>query len=286
MKDYPEYNTSGFLGNFKTDEKGAFQIPVISGRGILGTCVRRGAPYRLGVGLENIKGLDSRGLAPVPALPNPIMPMNFHTLVEINPRPGEESVAVDIGLDRGRTLKGKLVGPDGEPVAGALMMGVEEFYQTWSERPLPTAEFGMHALGTQRKRGLLFYHEAKQLAGAYVVKHDEAGPVTVRLERCETWSGRLVDRVGLPLAGALLTCNRTILDQDLEDLDRTLDKGAFPASIKTDKDGPFRLSGLVPGLEYSLMVFKDGRRVGRVPADLTTRAGEVKELGDFTVESD
>ena len=90
-------------------------------------------------------------------------------------------------------------------------MGAEDFYQRWSEQPLPTAEFEVHALGTQRKRGLLFYHEAKHLAGAYVVKPDEAGPLTVRLEPCGTLSGRLVDRGGLPQAGALLTCNRPIL---------------------------------------------------------------------------
>jgi RNA polymerase sigma factor (sigma-70 family) len=281
VKDYPAYGPIRFSRPFHTDENGAFQLPVIPGRGILGAWSE--GPYRLGAGLENIKGLHSRGLAPVPALPNPIMPTNFHTLVEIDPRPGEESVTVDIGLDRGRTLKGKLVGPDGEPVAGTLMMGAQDFYQTWSERPLPAAEFEVHALGTQRKRGLLFYHEAKHLAGAYVVKPDEAGPVTVRLEPCGTWSGRIVDRGGLPLAGALLNCNRPLL---LEDEDKAFDKGALPSSMRTDKDGRFRFSGLVPGLKYSLEVFKDGRFAGRVAADVSTRAGEIKELGDFTVELD
>ena len=67
---------------------------------------------------------------------------------------------------------------------------------------------------------------------------------------------------------------------------RTFDKGALPSSIRTDKDGRFRISGLVPGLKYSLQVFKDGRFAGRVAADVSTRAGEVKELGDFTAELD
>jgi hypothetical protein len=122
VKDYPEYGPNRPAQNapFRSDENGEFQIAVIPGRGILGA--RKYGPYCLAAGLENIKGLHSRGLAPVPALPNAIMPSNYHTLVEIDPRPGEESVTVDIGLDRGRTLKGKLVGPDGAPVAGALMM--------------------------------------------------------------------------------------------------------------------------------------------------------------------
>jgi len=209
VKDYPAYGPNRPAQNapFRSDENGEFQIAVIPGRGILGA--RATGPYRLGAGLENIKGLHSRGLAPVPALPNAIRPTNYNTLVEIDPRPGEELMTVEIELDRGRTLKGKLVGPDGEPVAGALMMGAEDIlFPPWSERPLPTAEFEVHALGTQRKRGLLFYHEAKHLAGAYVVKPDEAGPVTVRLEPYGTWSGRLVDRNGLPQAGGSLGSDR------------------------------------------------------------------------------
>ncbi len=235
----------------------------------------------MGAGLENIKGRDPRGLEVVNALPNQIIPANFNTLIEIDPRPGEESVTVDIGLDRGRTLKGKLVGPDGEPVAGALMLGAEDYYQRWSERPLPTAEFEVHALGTQRKRGLLFYHEAKHLAGAYVIKPDEAGPLTVRLEPCGTLSGRLVDRGGLPQAGALLTCDRPIL---FGEDGAKFDKGALPSSIRTDKDGRFRVSGLVPGLKYTLTAWKDGRFAGRAAADVIIRAGEVKELGDIKAE--
>ncbi len=276
VKDYPGYGTLRFLRPFRTDENGEFQIAVIPGRGILGAWAA--GPYRIGAGLENIKGRDPRGLEVVNARPNGIIPANFNTLIEIDPKPGEESVTVDIGLDRGRTLKGKLVGPDGEPVAGALMLGAEDYYQRWSERPLPTAEFEVHALGTQRKRGLLFYHEAKHLAGAYVVKPDEAGPLTVKLEPCGTLSGRLVDRGGLPQAGALLTCNRPILFR--ED-GAELDKGALPPSIRTDKDGRFRTSGLVPGLKYTLTAWKDGRFAGRAAEDVGIRAGEVKELGDI-----
>ena len=143
----------------------------------------------------------------------------------------------------------------------------------------------MHALGTQRKRGLLFYHEAKHLAGAYVVKPDEAGPLTVRLEPCGTWSGRLVDRGGLPQAGALLICNRPIPFEDRGGYASSR-RGPSRSSMRTDKDGRFRISGLVPGLKYNLEVLKDGRFAGRVAADVSTRAGEVKELGDFKAELD
>jgi hypothetical protein len=280
LKDYPGYGTLRFMRPLHTDEIGAFQIAVIPGRGILGAWAP--GPYRIGAGLDSIKGLKSRGLEVVSTTrPDAIIPANFNTLIEIDPRPGEESITVDIGLDRGRTLKGKLVGREGEPVAGALMLGAEDYYQRWSERPLPTSEFEVHALGPQRKRGLLFYHEAKHLAGAYVIKPDEAGPLTVRLEPCGTLSGRLVDRGGLPQAGALLICDRPIL---FGEDGAEFDKWALPSSIRTDKDGRFRTSGLVPALKYTLTAWKNSRFAGRAATDVIIRAGEVKELGDIKTE--
>ncbi len=162
------------------------------------------------------------------------------------------------------------------------MFGAEDYYQRWSERPLPTAEFEVHALGTQRKRGLLFYHEAKHLAGAYVIKPDEAGPLTVKLEPCGTLSGRLVDRGGLPQAGALLTCDRPIL---FGEDGAKFDMGAIPSSDQ-DRQGravPDLRTGPRPEI-HSDRLRKDGRFAGRAAEDVSIRAGEVKELGDVKAE--
>ena len=63
------------------------------------------------------------------AHPSDLIPTNYNTLVEIDPKAGEDSVKADIELDPGRTLKGKLVGPDGEPVVGALMLGAADHFQ-------------------------------------------------------------------------------------------------------------------------------------------------------------
>ena len=109
-KDYPQYGTIRVSPPFHADEDGEFRIVVIPGRGIL--AARLGdVPYRLGVGIDKIKGLKE--------YQSYMFATNFNTLVEIDPKPGDDSVTADIALDRGRTLKGKLVGPDGEPVAGA-----------------------------------------------------------------------------------------------------------------------------------------------------------------------
>jgi hypothetical protein len=263
---------------FYADENGEYQIAVIPGRGILGARFGNDT-YRRGVGFEKIKGLKEPLPGMFSANPYPLYPRNLNTLVEINPKLGEEFVRTDIELDRGRTLKGQLVGPDGTAVAGALMMGAEEDpTPSWSDHPLPSAGFEVHSLGSRDKRGLLFYHEAKQLAGAYVVKPDEEGPVTIRLERCGTLTGRLVDGDGLPLAGAQMTCGLPY-----EGGDARFEKGSLPSAIKTDQDGRFRVSGLVPGLKYSLGVTKGRMNLGEALKNVITKAGETKDLGDIKV---
>ena len=199
-----------------------------------------------------------------------IIPADFNTLVEINPKEGEDTVTVDIGLDRGRTLKGKLVGPDGEPVAGALMAGHGRATSRYGPtRPLPSAEFEVHSSGPKGKCGLLFYHEAKQLAGAYVVKPDEAGPVTVRLEPCGTLSGRLVDRGGLPQAGAWLTSDRPYREEGL-----AVRKGVAPDA---DQDRQGRaVPDLGPGPRPEIHPDLPGRAAsvaGRAAKDVSHQGG-------------
>jgi len=76
-----------------------------------------------------------------------------------------------------------------------------------------------------------------------------------------------------------MTCDRPFDDGDAS----RFEKGSLPSPIRTDKDGRFRATGLVPGLKYSLRVWK-GRMIAGVAAkDVTTGAGEIKDLGDIRV---
>ena len=61
----------------------------------------------------------------------------------------------------------------------------------------------------------------------------------------------------------------------------TLKDALHVPPVKTDKDGRFRLSGLVPGMHYDLGLSKnDGYFIGRVPKDFCLDAGETKDLGE------
>jgi RNA polymerase sigma factor (sigma-70 family) len=277
LKDYPRYDTVNVGDPFRAGEDGAFEIVVMPGRGILGARFGN-ETYRLGVGIEKIQGLKMEGKGLFATRPHYLVPVNYNTLVEVNPKEGDESVKADIALDRGRTVKGTLVGPGGEPVEGALIMGAEDYFQSWSDAPLPSAEFEVHALGPDSKRGLLFFHEGKKLAGSYLVRPGESGPVTIKLEPCGTLTGRLVDDEGRPRPGAQMTCDGIFIGDDSR-----FEKGSLPAPIKTDEDGRFRTSGLVPGLKYSLRVWKGRMITGEAVKDVVAAPGEVKDLGDVRV---
>ena len=145
-------------------------------------------------------------------------------IVEINPKAGDESVTADMEFERGRTVKGTLIGPDGEPVAGALMMGAEDHFQSVgaSSRCLrPISRFTRS--GPDAKRGLLVLSRGEAARRAYVVKPGENGPITIRLEPCGTLSGRLTEN-GVPSAGAQMTC-----DRPFEMNDARYEHGRFPA---------------------------------------------------------
>jgi hypothetical protein len=272
-KDYPSYGRTRVQMPFRADENGEFQIAVMPGRGILGARFERYA-YRLAVGVDKLK---IRKIGPIGLIrTDPIfLASTYNTVVETNPKDGEDAVKVDIELDPGRTLKGKLIGLDGQPVVGAFMLGTAERFELWdTTNALPSAEFEVH-VASKGKCGLLFYHEGKQLAGAYVGDPDESGPVTVKLERYGTLTGRLIGDDGLPRAGVVMTG-----DRPFEEGDSRFEKGALPHPIKTDQDGRFRAPGLVPGMKYSLNVWRDEMIVGQAVKDVSIKAGETKDLGD------
>ncbi len=138
MKDYPGYGTHRFPGRSKPMRT----VNSRSRSSPAGASWAPGPPGPTGwePGSKTSRGCTRGGSRSSLRYPAQIMPANFNTLIEIDPRPGEESVTVDIGLDRGRTLKGKLVGPDGEPVAGALMLGAED--DVYAEMVRATASHG------------------------------------------------------------------------------------------------------------------------------------------------
>ena len=277
LKDYPSYGTIRVQMPFYSDENGEFQIAVMPGRAILGArpIFSFYDRYRLAVGIDKLEVKKIGPLGTVRSTRPQFIAPTYSTLVEINPKNGEDTVKVNIKLDPGRTLKGKLIGPDGEPVVGALWLEPAERFEMWSTpNTLLSADFEMH-VASKGKCGLLFYHKERQLAGAYVGEPDGSGPVTVKLERCGTLTGRLIGNDGQPRTRVYISS-----DRPYDEGESRFEKGSLPDGTRTDQDGRFRLTGLVPGMKYSLNVWRDDTIFAQPVKDVITKAGETRDLGD------
>ncbi|HKB41922.1 MAG TPA: hypothetical protein VKD72_36180, partial [Gemmataceae bacterium] len=180
---------------------------------------------------------------------------------------------------------GKLLGPDDKPVRGAIGYGLY-----WNQTPnaesrrvdtLTGSSFEASTLDPLKTYTLSFVHKQRKLIGHAVVRGDAKGPLTVRLQRWGTLTGRLVDDAGKPLAGVRVGLKYPDLPEP----------GARPpdGEFHSDAEGRFRVEGLLPGLKHELALGSDGKRTvtPRTPdrlKDLSTAPGEVKDLGEVRVK--
>jgi protocatechuate 3,4-dioxygenase beta subunit len=237
--------------------------------------------------------------APTIQLPASLSSSNFAAFVEINPKLGEEPAKVDFVLDAGGVVKIRVVGPDGQPLTGALAAGLRhDWYPDADLSGLTkTNEFTAIGLDTKQPRLICFTHWDKKLAGSIVVRGDEQEPVTVKMQPWGSVSGRLLDADGQPIKKATLwftevprgkTGAPRALDVGLHVVERFAGKPS-PDPV-TDEDGRFKVEGLIPGLKYNLGWMDQTDRFdlekwkGLAFSNLVLKSGETKALGDVKLQ--
>jgi RNA polymerase sigma factor (sigma-70 family) len=222
-----------------------------------------------------------------------------HALVEINPDPADpKSLTCDIALEPGRALTGSLTGPDGKPVSGAyaLGLGATELHlgpprMTGPvEPPLKDAGFTVRGLTPGRGRVLIFFQPEARLAKVQRLRGDEAGPLTVKLEPLGAAHGRVLDAQGRPTEGLTVTARFALREESADDLpwSELVQNGLYGSlirEVKTDREGRYRVEGLLPGVPYEILVSQgkpsDGAAV--VPSrQLAPEPGKDADLGDVT----
>jgi RNA polymerase sigma factor (sigma-70 family) len=262
-----------------TGDDGSFRLIGLPGRGLL--CVRAGnEPYRMGMGAERIK--DKRKIIDLEAIsliPEYIYVNNFHVLAEINPPEGVEEATFELALDRGDAVKGRVLDPQGQPLAGVQLRGLADWWDRW-DGPLPTAAFEVVGLAPADVRQLAFLHRERRLSGSMILRGKVPGPIEVKLGPWGTVTGRLVDAAGQPRPGVELgwpfNQKRRVEEGP----------GSMPEHVKTDANGRFRIEGLAPGLKYRLDVLGNGGSFGAVFKNLSIQAGETRDLGDVTTTNE
>jgi RNA polymerase sigma factor (sigma-70 family) len=234
---------------------------------------------------------------------HPVRPCHVLVRIDVSTK-DPKSLTCDIALEPARSVSGVIVGPDGRPLTGTHAAGLGApriaILADPRERPrsegLKSAEFTVQGLSPGGVRIVVFFHPGKKLGKVLKVRGDEAGPLTVRLEETGAATGRVVDAKGRPWPGVAVTVRLNGNPDDAKDLPATdlyqsgMDQ-VLEAKATTDRDGKFRVEGLLPGLPYVIhgsVRKKDGEPFtlfnwGRLPG-LAAEPGKTRDLGDVPTE--
>ncbi len=184
-----------------TRADGSFQLAVLPQAGLS----HRPGPQR---------GLRAPGDRPAddPAGPAGRAPLYAHAFIARDLKPAATARKSTSHSAAVMTVKGQVVGPDGQPVRDAWMIsriilmpsramaftGGDEYHGNVRNGRFevhglaPDAEVPVYFLDPKHKLGATVHLSGKSATG---------GPVTVRLQPCGTARARLVDPVGKPIAG-------------------------------------------------------------------------------------
>ncbi len=258
----------------QTGENGSFSLVGLPGRGILAAKAwsAKTGLYALGAGAEKIKGTNRDGI--FPTYPFDCVPNNNHSLQEINPAKDAASVLCNVFLDRGKTVTGTVLDTEGKPLSGVRVEGPWGIWQRLEQ--LKTSRFTVSAINPNMPQWVFFFHKQNQLGAAIRLNGSEPKDFAVRLQRCATITGRIVDGEGRPRGGLRFYGYLGPFQQNPS-------HGGF-LGARTDKEGRFRITGLIPGLKWdSVDVAESTMSIGNLLRDTTFQAGEVRDLGDVQV---
>jgi hypothetical protein len=204
---------------------------------------------------------------------------SLHAVKVVDLKPDAGEVHLDLYVERGKTARLKVVDPDGKPLAGATAAGLTATWPATFQLPADTAT--VYALDPAKPRTLFLLHPERKLAGTVKVTGDEAEPVVAKLLPTGTVTGMLAED-GRPAAG--VTVGLQFPSGPNSDLYR--EARVSQAPVVTNKDGSFRLDGVMPGVKFSLSLTKGQQYfVGEPRIGLReVSPGQTLELGTLPVK--
>jgi len=269
---------------WKTKPDGTFYLTVWPGKGVLDIRANDAGKY-MAVDVEKVlteAGIRSR---PVGAV---------HALVPIDADEAKpESLEVTVTLQEGLVRKGTVVDPDGKPAIGVVAAGIKG----GMSGPLKTAEFNLSGMSSTSRRLLLFLDDGKKLGAIEPVTGDGSDPLTIKLQSLGSAGGEV--RLGEKSSPAGLTVTaipyvadankyenlptETLKQQGRLGMQKAPWLKLTKRTTNTEKDGRFRLEGLIPGLEYSIHVsdgdYGEAGTLLMSKSKVTVEPGKTTDLG-------
>jgi RNA polymerase sigma factor (sigma-70 family) len=204
-----------------------------------------------------------------------------------------KSRTVTINLTPAGRRAGRILGPDGKLVAGAQATGLTD---SLTPTRLATDKLTMPGLRKGQNRALVVLHPQRKLGAVATVSGDSDQPFEVKLGPLGTLTGRLVDVDGKALPDRKVLLFLWLDKQKFENLptewcpfDTLIATGWRDFTTRegtTDKEGRFRIEGLIPGQRYDLNAGQGQMdRVRNPPThryrDFEVEPGKLKDTGDL-----
>jgi uncharacterized GH25 family protein len=204
-----------------------------------------------------------------------------HAIVPVAFKEGPDPKPLAISVHRGVAVKGKLTGPDGQPVQGAviisrLMLNRAMGDLVQSPAPVPnvpvSADFELKGCHPDKPYPVIFFQEHKSWGSLVHISGKQVGkPLDVRLQPCGTAKARFLTAEGRPVEGddgrgllAVLGAGDTTFWAEFN----------WHSNIRqdwrTDSEGRITWRDLVPGVTYRI----NNR-------EFTVKPGEILDLGDL-----
>jgi protocatechuate 3,4-dioxygenase beta subunit len=267
----------------RTRPDGTYTVLALPGPGSLSVCAQAPDRYPL---------LDAaRDLERLKVKSNPAAPVHAIAAVDAD-RKKPASLVHNFELRAGKARKVTVVGPDGKPLEGVQAAGLEP-----GGRPAPLSAATVSVSGlSARKRVLLFLQPEAKLGAVAVLNGESDEAVTVRLRPLGTVEGRVLDGDGKPWPGLRVRLTPEPPEEAYDNLPdelhafqgaygiwRGLWSGFLGRDAVTDRDGRFRLEGVLPGVAFGLFV-SDGdlareRTLTASRRRVQVEAGKTSDLG-------
>ncbi|MCA9055396.1 MAG: hypothetical protein KDA75_16255, partial [Planctomycetaceae bacterium] len=269
--DYRPWNRSirrllVYIPSVRTDDQGAFRVPVIPGRGLIGL-MADDSTLQAAVGLDQLTGAKTQnGRLSVPTLDS-FLPDSLHAFTEISPAAGDGEIAVDLSVRAATQFTLRFVDPQGRPLSH---VGIANSRGDHSYTRTNGGEAIVYGVSPEKQRTLRCEHGSG--LSAVVDLRPAVGEIerTITLHAPAIVTGRLLDEDGEP---------RAMVDIRIQ---QQRPQGPIVSVEQTDDSGHFELL-LAAGTEYALTA---GRLMMNQPlAELSLSPGEKVELGELTIDT-
>ena len=218
-------------------------------------------------------------------------------------KPESQPDELKVTIQRGVTVKGKLVGPGDKPIEEALMvsrifMNANENYCRCSPVIIKDGQFELHGLDPEKSVPVYFLDPKNELGATVEIsgKSAENGPLVVHLEPCGKAAGRFFGKEGTPLVkyrpglsfvvtpgvcpyGMVKSRKEITADQTLI---ANIDRKHYWDGPLTDEEGRCTFPALIPGATYRFDIFHESNDWD--VKDFTVKSGETLQLPDLKLD--